>query len=115
VRQALQNGIVATLLVSEDYEGVDVTLHCTNCGFSERATLKRDAAQRMVANGARQRCSQCATSNVEVATRDVIDELAELAEQTGAAVEVISALTEEGVQLRDGFGGVAALLRYKQA
>jgi peptide chain release factor subunit 1 len=114
VRKALQNGTVTTLLVSEDYEGVSVTLHCTNCGFSEQTTLKRDAASSVVENDAKQRCSQCATSNVEVTTRDVIDELAELAEQTGAEVEVISALTEEGIQLKDGFGGVAALLRYKQ-
>jgi peptide chain release factor subunit 1 len=114
VRKALQNGTVTTLLVSEDYEGVGVTLHCTNCGFSEQTTLKRDAASSVVENGAKQRCSQCATSNIEVTARDVIDELAELAEQTGAEVEVISALTEEGLQLRDGFGGVAALLRYKQ-
>lgn len=114
VRRALLNGIVATLIVSEDYEGIDVTFHCTSCGFSERVTHKRDAAQSIVENSAKQRCTQCATSNIQVTTQEVIDELAELAEKTGAEVEVISALTEDGIQLKDGFGGVAALLRYKQ-
>jgi peptide chain release factor subunit 1 len=37
------------------------------------------------------------------------------AELTGAAVEFISAESEEGAQLKRAFGGVAALLRYKTA
>jgi peptide chain release factor subunit 1 len=45
--------------------------------------------------------------------QDVIEELAELAEQTGADVEVISTQTEEGVELRSSFGGIAAILRYR--
>ena len=46
-------------------------------------------------------------------SKDVIDEFAELSSQTGAQLEVISVETEEGVMLKEGFGGVAAMLRYK--
>lgn len=45
--------------------------------------------------------------------KDVIDELAELAEQVGTDVEVISIETEEGQMLKNSFGGIAAILRFK--
>jgi peptide subunit release factor 1 (eRF1) len=43
-----------------------------------------------------------------------IDDLGELAKKTNAKVEVISTETEEGQELKQGFGGVAAILRYRQ-
>ena len=45
--------------------------------------------------------------------QELIDELAELADETGADVEVLSGETEEGEMLKKSFGGIAALLRYK--
>jgi peptide chain release factor subunit 1 len=36
-----------------------------------------------------------------------------LAEETGADVEIISIETEEGQMLKNSFGGIAAILRYK--
>jgi len=45
----------------------------------------------------------------------LVDELAQLAEATDARVEVISTQTEEGVALMKSFGGVAAILRFKQS
>ncbi len=60
-------------------------------------------------------CPKCSSSNLKIVeTKDVLDELAEIAEQTGASVEVISTQTEEGVSLKESFGGIAAILRYKQ-
>ena len=43
---------------------------------------------------------------------NLIDDLSELAEETAATVEIISTETEEGMQLWNGFKGVAAILRY---
>ena len=45
--------------------------------------------------------------------QDLIDDLAELAEQGNADVEIISGETEEGQMLRNAFGGIAAILRFK--
>ncbi|MBS3146317.1 peptide chain release factor aRF-1 [Candidatus Woesearchaeota archaeon] len=47
----------------------------------------------------------------ESADEKLIDQLTELAEKTGTAIEFISTDTSEGNQLKD-LGGVAALLRY---
>jgi peptide chain release factor subunit 1 len=44
---------------------------------------------------------------------DFVHELVDLAELTGAEVEIVSTDFEEGTQLKRAFGGVAALLRYK--
>ena len=45
--------------------------------------------------------------------QDIIDDLAELAEQGNTDVEIISTETEEGQMLRNAFGGIAAILRFK--
>jgi peptide chain release factor subunit 1 len=44
---------------------------------------------------------------------DIIDDLAQLAEYSNTDVEVISTETEEGQMLRNAFGGIAAILRFK--
>ena len=45
--------------------------------------------------------------------RHVIADLAQLAESSNADVEVISGETEEEQMLKNAFGGIAAILRYK--
>jgi peptide chain release factor subunit 1 len=52
------------------------------------------------------------STNIEVAGRDIVDVLEDLATQTNARVEVISTESEEKAKLT-ALGGVAALLRYK--
>ena len=46
-------------------------------------------------------------------SNNLIDDLSDLAEETAAGVEIISTETEEGMQLWNGFKGVAAILRYR--
>jgi peptide chain release factor subunit 1 len=46
--------------------------------------------------------------------KDVVDDLGELAELSNTDVEVISTETEEGQMLKNAFGGIAAMLRFKQ-
>ena len=46
--------------------------------------------------------------------KDVVDDIAELAELANTDVEVISGETEEGQMLKNAFGGIAAILRFKQ-
>jgi peptide chain release factor subunit 1 len=59
-------------------------------------------------------CPKCQTPTLQFTEqKDVIDELAEQAEQSGSNVEVISTETEEGQMLWKSFGGIAATLRYR--
>jgi peptide chain release factor subunit 1 len=44
---------------------------------------------------------------------DLVDDLAQMAEYSNVQVEVISTETEEGQMLKNAFGGIAAMLRFK--
>jgi peptide chain release factor subunit 1 len=46
-------------------------------------------------------------------SKDLVDELIEIAEKQNANIAVISTETDEGIMLKDSFGGIAAILRYK--
>jgi len=59
-------------------------------------------------------CPKCNAPALSVADRvDLIDDFAKLAEYTNAEVEIISKETEEGQMLKNSFGGIAALLRFR--
>jgi peptide chain release factor subunit 1 len=60
-------------------------------------------------------CPKCSSPLTVSDIKSTIDDLGELAEKTNAKVEVISTETEEGQELKQGFGGVAAMLRYRPA
>jgi len=42
-----------------------------------------------------------------------VDDLAQLAEYSNTDIEMISTETEEGQMLKNAFGGIAAILRFK--
>ncbi|MEM2546772.1 MAG: hypothetical protein QXM37_03985 [Candidatus Bathyarchaeia archaeon] len=46
-------------------------------------------------------------------TQELIEIFANLAEYTNTDVEIISTETEEGQMLKNSFGGIAAILRFK--
>lgn len=111
VLKALRRGSVKTLLIFEELQSNKATVQCSNCGFTEQVKIENKTIE---AERFENFCSNCATLNLRVIEiRDIIDEMVELAEQTGAEVEIISAGTEEGAELKS-FGKIAAILRYKQ-
>ncbi|MFH0896611.1 MAG: peptide chain release factor aRF-1 [Candidatus Bathyarchaeota archaeon] len=115
VRNALYKGIVRILLISETFEEDKVTVQCSNCDYAEQVTIKGKESEAIEAEYAGKTCPKCSMPNLKVnEIKDVIDEMAEVAEQTGTEVEIISTQNEEGVELKESFGGVAAILRYKQ-
>lgn len=115
VRNALSKGVVQTLLISEAFERNKVTVQCSNCGYTEQTMIKGKTPEMIEAEYSGKSCPKCSTPNLKVSEiKDIIDEMAEIAEQTGAAVEIISARTEEGTELKDSFGGIAAIVRFKQ-
>gem|GEM_PF-160646 len=106
VRQALIEGKVDTLLVSEKLTWLRVTMKCPQCGYEEKITVKGETLPTKP-------CPKCNIPMQPVEEEDVVEELAKLAEAGGAKVEVISTDTPEGKQFYEGFGGIGALLRYK--
>ncbi|MEM2144008.1 MAG: peptide chain release factor aRF-1 [Candidatus Jordarchaeaceae archaeon] len=113
VRKALDQGAVDTLLLSEDLDTLHVTISCPNCKYKEEVTIKKSELPSLEQKIQNRNCPKCTSSLLSIETvKPLIDELGELAERTGANVEIISSETEEGQQLKQAFGGIAALLRY---
>ncbi len=114
-REALYRGIVKTLLLSEALDKTRVTVKCSSCGYAEEKTIRSGEIPKFEQELASNQCPKCSMVTLRLdSTKGIVEELAELGEQTGADVEIISAETEEGVQLLQSFGGVAAILRFKQ-
>lgn len=111
VRKYLRLGAVDTVLISEDVESFRATVSCASCDYTENKTI-RDIKkyEDEVADNA---CQKCGESSLGIDVfKSTLDDFQELAETTGAKVEVISNETEEGQQLK-AFGGVAAILRFR--
>jgi peptide chain release factor subunit 1 len=114
VRRALENGAVNILLLSEGLEMTRVTLKCSACGYQEQHTVKNKTLQEFEQSLAGKPCPKCGATSLNIVEReDVIDDFARLAEYTNTQVEVISTEAEEGQMLKNSFGGVAAILRFK--
>ncbi len=114
VRSLLNMGAVKLLLLSEALDAVRVKIECTSCEYSEYKTLKKRDLEKFKVEIGGKACPKCSLQTLIVAEeKDLLEELAELAENAGADVEIISTETEEGNMLKDSFGGVAALLRFK--
>lgn len=114
VRRALEDGLIDILLLSEALETTRVTIKCLSCGYTHHETMKRNEVPGFSQSLIGRPCPKCGASTLEVAEeKDLIDELAELAEAAGSRVEIISPETEEGQMLLKSFGGIAAILRYK--
>ena len=114
VRRALEAGAVKTLLLSEGLDVLRVTVKCSACGYQEQQTVKgKDMAtyeQGLVGKP----CPKCSAPSLTVSDKqDIVDDLAQMAEYSNADVEVISTETEEGQMLKNAFGGIAAMLRFK--
>ena len=116
VRQSLRSGVVKTLLLSEGLDVVRVTVNCTSCDYTKQETMKSQVLPDFEQNLSGKPCPKCNVPTLAVTdAKGLIDDLAELAEETGTDVEIISVETEEGQMLKNSFGGIAAILRYKSS
>ncbi len=106
VRRYLEMGAVDTLLISEDLRHERVKFRCPVCGEVKDLTLKENSDKEVL-------CEKDNIKMEEVERKDMILELAELAEQSGAKVEFVSTDSEEGAMLKNAFGGIGAILRFK--
>jgi peptide chain release factor subunit 1 len=115
VRRALEAGAIRTLLISEKLDLLRVAVKCSACNYEEKHTLKTRKLTEFDQGLSGKPCPKCKAPSLSITDKlDVIDDLAQLAEQTNTDVEIISDETEEGQMLKNAFGGIAAILRFKK-
>jgi peptide chain release factor subunit 1 len=113
-RRALEAGAVRVLLLSDTLDIARVTSKCNACSYQEQQTMKSQMLTSFQQSLSGKSCPKCKAPALGVAeTQDLIDNFAQLAEYTNADVEMISGETEEGQMLKNSFGGIAAILRFK--
>lgn len=114
VRDALNRGSVRLLLISEAFKQIRIFVNCTNCDNEIEETVKNQNIKDYKRELGTKQCPKCSYPALKIKKMvDIVDKFADLAEQTGADVEIISTQTEEGVELYKSFGGIAAILRYR--
>lgn len=114
VRRALEAGAVKTLLLSEGLDIARVTVKCSACGYEEQQTIRTPSLISLEQSLVGKPCPKCKAPSLGIAeVNELIEDFAKLAEYTNTDVEIISTETEEGQMLKNSFGGVAAILRYK--
>ncbi|MEM2972135.1 MAG: peptide chain release factor aRF-1 [Candidatus Bathyarchaeia archaeon] len=114
VRKALEAGAVRVLLLSEGLEIIRVKVKCNACSYEEQQTIKSQMLTSFEQSLYGKPCPKCKSPALAIAeTQEVIENFAQLAEYTNTEVEMISGETEEGQMLKNSFGGIAAILRFK--
>jgi peptide chain release factor subunit 1 len=114
IRKALQSGQVRLLLISEALDMQRATIKCGACNFQEQETVKTINIQTFEQNLSTKLCPKCSAPSLSIVEKiDLIDDLAQLAEYSNTDIEVISTETEEGQMLKNAFGGLSAMLRFK--
>ncbi|MEM3501215.1 MAG: peptide chain release factor aRF-1 [Candidatus Bathyarchaeia archaeon] len=115
VRRNLREGLVDTLLLTERLNLTYFKFNCKSCGYSEDRTLDHSEAVKIEGDTSQMQCPKCLNSTFTFdEKRDIQDMLIDEAEKSGINVELISTETEEGVMLKESFGGIAAILRYRK-
>ncbi|VVB61646.1 Peptide chain release factor subunit 1 [uncultured archaeon] len=102
VEKALSIGAVDTLIVSENFEFKAYSIKCLACGHEEEMVKRAEHAPTT--------CPKCG-AQITPEEIDVFAKLEEMAKNTGAKFELVSAETQEGVQFLQ-LGGIGAILRY---
>ena len=114
VRRALEAGAVRTLLLSDGLDITRVKVKCSACGYEEQHTMKNQMLTSFEQSLSGKPCPKCQAPALGIAeTQDLIENFAQLAEHANTEVEIISGETEEGQMLKNSFGGIAAILRFK--
>jgi peptide subunit release factor 1 (eRF1) len=105
VMKAMEMGAVDTVMISEDYNHYMAEYECDNGHekkvYEEKAEIDDDIT-----------CDECGESMKLEELSDIVDVMADKAQQMGSDVELISTDHEEGKRL-DKMGGIAAILRYR--
>jgi peptide chain release factor subunit 1 len=104
VKKALQSNNVATLIISDDLELYKVHYKCNTCNAEFDALEQGNQRQTKHDDGG---------NLTIVEEHDAVEELVDMADKLGVQISFISSDSQYGKELLLGFGGIAALLRYK--
>lgn len=107
VREALEQGAVGRLLVSEGLRKKTITYQCGSCDTEWTVSVGREDPT--------PKCPSCKASSdgaKELKSISIIEELGALAAKSNTEIVYISVDTEEGSQLMLGFSGLAGICRY---
>ena len=109
VRKALEMSAVEHLLLGENVKKDRVIFRHRQTGEERALTLDRHKVEIQTDIIAK----EWGGNNVQVERRDIIEEMSDMAEASGAKVHIVSPQSEEGGILQNAFGGFVALLRYR--
>lgn len=110
VREALIMGAVDHLMISEEMRRKRLTFTQKKTGEVVYATVEDHKVDLKFAEMAK---LWGGANNVEMESQDLIEELSDLAEAQGTKVHIVSTASEEGGILRNAFGGIVAILRFR--
>jgi len=99
---AIKNGSLDTLILSENAPYVEVDVECT-CG-KKTAYVPKGSESKV--------CENCGHIKAKISERDIADALEELCKQFGTKMILVSSDTREGEQFLS-LGGIAGFLRYR--
>lgn len=110
VRSALEMGAVDKLLLSEDMRRTRLTFTHKKTGETTAKTVEDHKVDFAFDEMAKE---WGGGNNVEMDEKDLIEDLSEMAEAQGTEVHIVSPASEEGQILKNAFGGIVAILRFK--
>ncbi|MHA2403804.1 MAG: peptide chain release factor aRF-1 [Candidatus Kariarchaeaceae archaeon] len=113
IRKAFAQSAIDVLLFSEAIEKINAKIQCTNCKKSFLESTTPENMPELKTKVGQTDCPKCGKYSLTVVEDQyLVEEFEKLAEETGATIEVISMGHEDGVVLKNTFGGIAAILRF---
>ena len=109
VKANLDVGAVDVLLLSEDLRAEKDIIKCESCDYETSVIREYRPSEKIEPPG---NCPKCGSTLRVVEKVDVVNELSGMCDQMGTEVSFISTDFDEGAQLMNAFGGIAAILRY---
>ncbi|MHC1605697.1 MAG: peptide chain release factor aRF-1 [Candidatus Methanofastidiosia archaeon] len=113
VRHYLGAGAVDVLLLSEGIDKWRINIKCGSCDYAKESTLDFLSLKKLNSTLSDKQCPKCGNLRLVIGEKtDLEEEFSKLAEQMNSDVVIVSTETEEGNQLLQAFGGIAAILRF---
>jgi len=112
VRINLTTGTVGTLLLSAGLRKSRRRITCQECGHADERTISLEPGM-TVQDILTHTCRICAAPIIVDEKVDIIEELTQLADKSGAKTRIISENIDGGLEFPAESGGIGAILRYK--
>jgi stalled ribosome rescue protein Dom34 len=103
---ALKEGNIELLLISEAFDWVRTGFECPSCGYKSEKILDRKQI-------GEQKCPECNSRLAVREEKEITENIIKTAEEMGTKVEMISTDTQRGEQLKE-LGGIGGILRYRK-